>query len=171
MVKDTDAVVYGEEALKVYDDWDGVSEVTSLPDHAAHRLVDKIIIEAESPKLHTAIICPPTIYGIGRGPSNRRGHQLYELARCTLERKKGFQVGSGKTHWTNIHVYDMSRCYLALVKAAMEGGGTASWGREGYYFTENGDHIWGNISKKVAHVSLVYIFVCNSLLFRISVLE
>ena len=153
MFKDTEINAYGESSSKVYDDWDGISEVISLPDHASHRLVDKIVIEADSPGLRTAIVSPPTIYGVGRGPVNRRGHQLYELARCTLERKKGLQVGAGKAYWTNIHVHDMSKCYLGLVRAALQKSEEATWGEQGYYFTENGEHVWGDTSSKVAKVS------------------
>lgn len=153
LFKDLERKVFGETSSKVYDDWDGIQEVTSIPDFAPHRIVDKVIIEADSPKTRTAIVCPPTIYGPGRGPSSRRGHQLYELARCTLEEKKGVQVGAGKTHWTNVHVYDMSKCYLKLVEAAAQGGGKATWGEEGYYFTESGEHVWGQISKSVTLVA------------------
>ena len=123
-----------------------------MPDRASHRNVDKIILSAGAEHAHirTAIVCPPTIYGQGRGPGNQRGHQLYELSRCTLEKKHGIQVGSGKTYWTNVHVYDLSDCYLKLVEAAVAGVGNAVWGAEGYYFTENGEHQWGHIAKIVA---------------------
>lgn len=87
--QDTECKTFGDASTKVYDDWDGVGELTSLPDYAPHRQVDKIVFEAHDPHVRTAIVSPPTIYGVGRGPSNRRGHQLYELARCTLKRGKG----------------------------------------------------------------------------------
>ena len=158
MYKDVEAMMnsrpskLGEAAEdhEVHNDWDGILKVTSLPDYAPHRAVDKLVIEANGPTLKTAIVCPPTIYGVGRGVGNTRGHQLYELARCTLQRKQGFQVGAGRTRWTNIHVHDMSKCYLKLVEAASIGGGQATWGDEGYYFTENGEHVWGDVSKAVA---------------------
>ena len=150
LYKDLERKTFGEAATKIYDDWDGIEEVTSLPDFAPHRVVDKIIIEADGPNLKTAIVCPPTIYGTGRGPDNQRGHQLYELARCTLETKHGLQVGAGETFWPNVHVYDMSKVYLKLVEAAVQGGGKATWGKEGYYFTENGEHVWGKVAKAVA---------------------
>ena len=37
---------YGVRAEKVFDDWDGVKGVTSLPDAAPHRNVDKIVLAA-----------------------------------------------------------------------------------------------------------------------------
>ena len=148
--KDMDRKTFGEASTEVFDDWDGIDTITSLPDFALHRTVDKIVLAANCSSLKTAIVCPPTIYGVGRGPGNQRGHQLYELARCTLEKKHGLMVGSGETFWPNVHVHDMSKCYLKLVAAAADGGVGAKWGHEGYYFTENGEHVWGKVAQEVA---------------------
>ncbi|KAL9610841.1 MAG: hypothetical protein Q9167_004481 [Letrouitia subvulpina] len=149
---DVERQVYGEASTKVYDDWDGIGEVTSLPDFAPHRNVDKIILAAGSDGSHvkTAIVAPPTIYGRGRGPGNQRSIQVPDLAKSTLEQKHGVQVGAGKTFWNNVHVHDLSGIYVKLVEAAVSGGGQASWGKEGYYFAENGEHIWGKIAQLTA---------------------
>lgn len=149
-VADIDRKTYGEMSTKIYDDWDGIGEVTSLPDHAPHRKNDKNVINADGPKVKTAIVCPPTIYGPGRGPGNQRSHQIPELVRSMLEEKKGLQVGDGENLGPNVYIHDLSDCYVKLVEAAVEGGGQATWGKEGYYFAENGEHIWGRISKAVA---------------------
>lgn len=56
----------GEWSEKQYDDWEGVEELTSLPDQAFHRNVDKLVLEAgtQHPNaIKTALVCPPTIYG------------------------------------------------------------------------------------------------------------
>ena len=37
---------YGTKSDKVYDDWDGIKEMISLPDYALHRNVDKIVLGA-----------------------------------------------------------------------------------------------------------------------------
>lgn len=150
---DVERQTFGEASAKVYDDWEGVGEVTSLPDYASHRKVDQVILAAgteNESRVKAAIVCPPTIYGQGRGPGNQRSIQLPELSRHTLERKKGIQIEGGRAYWTHIHVYDLSRCYLALVEAAVDHGGKATWGKEGYYFTENGEHIWGETGKIIA---------------------
>ncbi|KAI7522723.1 NAD(P)-binding protein, partial [Hortaea werneckii] len=133
---------YGEALDKVYDDLKNVSEVTSLPDFAPHRNVDKIVLQAgteHQDRVKTAIVSPPTIYGPGRGPGNKRSHQVPELARSTLERGAGLKVGAGKTFWGDVHVHDLSDLYLKLVEEAAAGGSTAewpgkpaTWGAEGY---------------------------------------
>lgn len=157
---DVKSGTYGEALDKVYDDLEGVSEVTSLPDDAPHRVVDKIVLKAgteHAGRVKTAIVCPPTIYGRGRGPGNKRSHQVPELCRSILERGYGFKVNAGKTLWGNVHVHDLSDLYLKLVESAAAGGSTAEWpgkpalwGAEGYYFCENGEHVWGDVSQRVA---------------------
>ena len=153
LYKDIDSNTYGEASSHVYNDWDNLSDVTNLPDHAPHRVVDKIILQAgteHADKVKTAIVCPPTIYGRGRGPDNPRSHQVPELTRCTIQQGHGFHVGAGKTYWSNVHVQDLAQCYLKLVEAAINGGKPATWGPEGYYFTENEDFVWGDVSQWVA---------------------
>ncbi|WPH02885.1 NAD(P)-binding protein [Acrodontium crateriforme] len=144
----------------VYDDLEGVAAVTSLPDDAPHREVDKIVLAAgteHAGSVKTAIVCPPTIYGTGRGPAKTRSHQVPELARSTLEKGHGIQVNAGQTYWGNVHIHDLSALYLKLVEEAAAGGKTADWqgkpavwGAEGYYFCENGEHVWGDVSKWIA---------------------
>ena len=152
-VADIDRKTYGEKSDKIFNDWEGIEEVVSLPDHAPHRRNDKNVIDADGRKVRTAIVNPPTIYGPGRGPGNQRSHQIPELARSVLEKKEGFQVGEGQNMGPHIHAHDLSDCYVKLVEAAAEGGGRATWGREGYYFAENGELIWGNVSKAVAQAA------------------
>lgn len=145
---------------KVYDDLEGVKDVTSLPDDALHRNIDKIVLEAgteHSDRVKTAIVCPPAIYGIGRGPDNQRSIQLPGLCAATLELGYAIKVNEGKTNWGNVHVHDLSDLYLKLVEEAAAGGETAdwagkppTWGAEGYYFCENGEHVWGEVSQWVA---------------------
>jgi len=160
MFQDTDTSTYGEANDKIYDDLEGVAEVTSLPDHASHRTVDQLVLAAGSQhcdRIKTAIVCPPTIYGKGRGPGNVRSHQVPALCQSTLEKGEGIMVGEGKTYWSNVNVHDLSALYLKLVEEAAMGGSTREWpgkpdvwGAKGYYFAENGEHVWGDVSRAIA---------------------
>jgi len=144
---------YSKVSSKIYNDLEGVGDVTTVPNNAPHRNVDKIILETgtkDPSKAMTAIVCPPCIYGKGRGPGNQRSIQIPDLVKGTLEKKVGIQVEEGKAYWSNVHVHDLSDCYLKLVEAAVDGGGKATWGKEGYYFTENGEHPWGDAAKAIA---------------------
>jgi nucleoside-diphosphate-sugar epimerase len=154
-VDDLIAKAYGVEGSKVYDDWDGIDKVTSLPDQAWHRNVDKIVLAASTEtsskgKVKTAIVCPPTIYGVGRGPVKTHSDQWPRMAQAVLKRGKGFMVGEGKNKWTHIHVHDLSNLYLRLVEEAAKGGGDATWDDKGYYFSESGEYVWGEMAAKIA---------------------
>lgn len=143
----------GQPLDKIYDDWDGIGEVTHLPDQAWHREVDKIVLAAHAQsggKVNTAIVCPPTIYGPGRGPGNQKSDQVYKMAKAVMQRGKGFVVEDGKNTWTSIHVHDLSAVYTKLTEAAVSGGGKATWNDKGYYFAENGEFRWGDMAQKVA---------------------
>ncbi|KAL4768331.1 transcription factor/nuclear export subunit protein 2-domain-containing protein [Aspergillus nidulans var. acristatus] len=152
-VEDFRTNTWGLERAKQHDDWDGVDELLNLPDDSLHRNVDKIVIEAgrRAPdSVKVAIVCPPTIYGPGRGPGNQKSVQAYWLAAAVLKRKKGFLVGEGKNVWHQIHVQDLSDLYRRLGDAAAAGGGKATWNDKGYYLAENGPFVWGDIQRAIA---------------------
>lgn len=91
------------------------------------------------------------VTGVGRGPSLTRGRQVYELAKATLELKKGPILGDGKARWNNIHVHDLADAFVLLTEAAANGKTDEGlWGDKGYYFTENGEHYWGLLSEWIA---------------------
>jgi hypothetical protein len=94
--KDMETNTYGEPPSQPpYDDLDKVYDLTHLPDAAFHRNVDKIALGASSGATKTAIVCPPTIYGPGRGPGNKTSRQVYHLARVTLEKGQAPLIGKG----------------------------------------------------------------------------
>jgi nucleoside-diphosphate-sugar epimerase len=147
---------FGTELSKVYNDWDGVDEVTSMPDSALHRHVDKAVLKLSSANpqvVKTAIVCPPTIYGPGRGPDNQRSVQAYIAAKATLQRKQGFLPLKGDNVWHGVHVHDLSNLYLLLGEAAAIGGGKATWNENGYYFAENGSFTWKSILERIAQIA------------------
>ncbi|KEQ84826.1 NAD(P)-binding protein [Aureobasidium pullulans EXF-150] len=152
MYTDLDQKIFGEDATKIHDDWDNIQEmITGIPDHAPHRNVDKVVQSVRDGKaVKSAIVCPPCIYGAGRGTGNQTSVQVPLLAQNTLKQGHGIQVGAGKTFWTQIHVHDLSDLYLKLVEAAAADGGSATWNDEGYYFCESGDLVWGEVAHQVA---------------------
>ncbi|KAL4966756.1 putative nucleoside-diphosphate-sugar epimerase [Aspergillus stella-maris] len=151
-VEDFRTNTWGLERSKQHDDWDNVDELLNLPDDSLHRNVDKIIIDAgkKNPDgVKVAIVCPPTIYGPGRGPGNQKSVQAYWFAKAVLQRKKGFIVGEGKNYWHQIHVQDLSDLYRLLGDEAAAGGGKATWNDKGYYLAENGPFVWGDIQRAI----------------------
>lgn len=154
--EDFDANTYGIKRELIFDDWDGIKKVTTIPDQAVHRNVDKVILAAHksSANIRTAIVCPPCIYGPGRGPDNQRSVQVYDMAKAALTRHKGFIVNEGENLWTEVHVQDLSDVFVGLVTAALEGERSkATWNEEGYYFAENGEFAWGDIGRDITNIA------------------
>ncbi|OJJ44218.1 hypothetical protein ASPZODRAFT_101064 [Penicilliopsis zonata CBS 506.65] len=155
---DLDKGVFGEAGDKIYDDWDGVEELVNLPAHAFHRNVDEIVLatqEKTGGAVRTALVCPPTIYGRGRGPLSQRGRQVYSLAQMTLLLNKAPIIGAGKAIWNNIHLYDLSDLWILLVEAALAGRSDEGlWGSKAYYLTENGEHAWGTLAHQLAQAAV-----------------
>lgn len=146
---------YGQSPLpeQKYHDIDDVEKILSLPDDADHRNVDKIVQAAVSDSVRVAIVCPPTIYGVGSGAANTRSVQVPDMIKGTLE--KGFApvVEPGGTEWDNVHVQDLGRLFTLLVEAALDpakNGDPEVFGRHGYYFAENGSHRWADVASWVA---------------------
>ncbi|KAL2847619.1 hypothetical protein BJX68DRAFT_268015 [Aspergillus pseudodeflectus] len=140
-----------EDGVRVLDDWEGISELRSLPDDAPHRDVDKFVLSSGSDTIKTAIVCPSTVYGPGRGPVSQRSAQIPGYTRLILQSGRGLQFADGKTFWNAVHVYDLSRLYVSFVEDAIapEGQGKATWNEDGYYLVESGIYHWGDIAKRI----------------------
>lgn len=155
--KDVESKTWGEPNSQApYNDLAGVSALTSLPDFAFHRNVDKIILAAGSDAVKTAIICPPTIYGTGRGPGNQRSIQLPNLVARALWDGEAPIVGRGLSEWDNVHIYDLSDLYVLLVDAIAANNKDLDkelWGAKGYYLAENGHHVWGDVTRQVVNIA------------------
>ncbi|KAL2210611.1 nucleoside-diphosphate-sugar epimerase [Sarocladium strictum] len=151
---------FGEPDDKVFDDLDGVDELVNLPAEAFHRDVDEIVLKAgtdHADRVKTAIICPPTIYGQGRGPVSGRGRQVYQLTSFILREGYVPRIGRGLARWNNVHVHDLSTALAQLVDAGTDLQKHQQsadlqrelWGAHGYFLTENGEHTWGDLAVQI----------------------
>ncbi|OBR07290.1 Nucleoside-diphosphate-sugar epimerase [Colletotrichum higginsianum IMI 349063] len=143
----------GEASDLVFNDLAGIAELRSFIQGHPSRGVDNYIIKvaADEPKINTALVFPPIIYGKGTGPVNRRSVQIPSLAKATLDRRRGVQVGRGLSRWGNVHVQDVSRLIFRLVEKAAEAKGEEQvWNSNGLYLTGVGEIPFGEISKLVA---------------------
>lgn len=149
-----------------YDDIEDVAKVTSLPDEAMHRPVDKIVLAAAAPSIQTAIVSPPCIFGPGRGPANTRSIQMiqvYDMVRFSL--REGFApvVGTGLAEWDHVHVHDLSDLMVRLAETAAQDGdgaglarGPKVFGERRYFFCEAGSHRWGDVARCKLHTLTTY---------------
>ncbi|KAH8819898.1 hypothetical protein F5884DRAFT_718613 [Xylogone sp. PMI_703] len=149
---------YGQSTAKVFNDLEGLQEVLAVPDFAhargAENAVRAIGIEAPE-RVRTAVVSTGSAYGLGRGIVKYRATAIHQLVKCTLHRGHALKVGEGKAAWRHVHVQDLSDLYLKLVEHAAAGGnetedGPAVWGgSDGFYFAENGEHVWGEFARSV----------------------
>jgi nucleoside-diphosphate-sugar epimerase len=144
----------GEWDERQFNDWEGVAELTGLPDPAFHRNVDKIVLgagAAHPDAVKVAIVCPPTIYGPGRGPGSGRSRQAYELARLILRRGIVPIVGAGRARWNSVHVHDLSDAFALLADdataAVARNHSDEVWGPHVYHLAENGEFVWGDLAR------------------------
>jgi hypothetical protein len=145
-----------QASSKVYDDWEGVSEVVGLPDDAMHMNVDRVILNtaSENPSIRTAIVAPPLIYGVSANKNAARERSAArQMVIDILKHGKGFFINEGKARWNTVHVDDLARLYLILVEQAAQGGGKATWGSESYYFAENGDVCFEELAKEISRIA------------------
>ncbi|RSL98264.1 hypothetical protein CEP52_010425 [Fusarium oligoseptatum] len=142
----------GSAGDNVYNDLSGIESIQSLIRQHPSRAVDNYMlsVSSDTPHVKTAVVIPPIIYGQGRGPVNQRSIQIPELAKLTLQRGKGLQVGEGLSRWGNVHIQDLSQLIIRLVERAVAGvddGNT--WGPNGLYFTGVGELSFGEISRRI----------------------
>lgn len=140
----------GEHSDREYNDWTAVQDLTGLPSDAFHKNVDDLVLRAGSDSVKTAILCPPTIYGRGRGPSHTRSRQAYELAHLILTGGYVPIIGQGKARWNNVHVADLAQLFVLLTEAAVSGKTDSElWNETGYYLVENGEHVWADLARSM----------------------
>lgn len=126
-----------------------------MPAAAFHRNVDEIVLRAgtdHADSVKTAIISPPTIYGLGRGPGSSRSRQVYALASFVLTEQYCPRSGKGLSRWNHVHIQDLSLLFELLVKAALDPSQRNNreiWGPHGYFLAENGEHVWGEVSAAI----------------------
>lgn len=141
---------YGKYLEKEFNDWEGVQELVIIPDSAPHRQADKIVLAAASDHVKTAIVCPSTLYGEGRGEGNPRSMQINEVVRIFLMLGEAFKV-EGANVWHEIHVQDLTDLYIRLGESTVNGE-PATWNEKGYYLSENGSFAWGDICQAIAEI-------------------
>lgn len=115
--------------------------------------MDKIVQSNISDSLKLAIVCPPTIYGLGSGPVKTLSQQVPGLVRATLKAGYAPIAGKGLTEWDNVHIDDVSDVFVKLVDASQDPSKRDDpeiFGLNGYFFAAGGSHLWSDVAKWVA---------------------
>lgn len=144
----------------IYNDLN-VEQIESLPPTALHRDVDLAVVEADQEGYaKTYIILPSTIYGIAShslteaGISNPHSIQIPSLIMAALARGQAGVVGKGLAIWPDVSIDDTADQFILLFDKIVSDGDKVGHGREGFYFGENGEHAWLEISQAIGEVLL-----------------
>jgi len=140
----------------IYDDLNA-EQIESLPPTQLHRDVDLTILDADPEGyIRSYIVLPSTIYGIASTPlvdsgiQNSISIQIPRLIRASLSRGQGGVVGKGLSMWPDVHIDDVADLYILLFDTILSNPELVAHGHEGFYFGENGEHTWYEISKEIA---------------------
>jgi hypothetical protein len=128
-----DPTYLGKLNPKVWSDISNIDEITSRPDGELHRQTEKYlqsVVAKHNDKLKIAIICPPDIYGPGRGPGRQQSVYFPVFVKEMEKVGPPFYVGEGTNTRSWVHIEDLMAVYLKLVEAAVAGGGNVDWGKE-----------------------------------------
>ncbi|KAF2683071.1 NAD(P)-binding protein [Lentithecium fluviatile CBS 122367] len=173
IVSDWDTPTYlGKLNPKIWSDTTDLAEISSLPDHALHRNTEKILndtIAQHSDQINIAIMCPPDIYGKGKGLAKTWSAFIPMFVQeCKNLEVAGFYYGEGTNTRSWVHIDDLMTVYLKVVEAAAAGGGGFDWGKEGYYFagTQEVSHI--DIARATDAILKKHNFVEGSELAQVS---
>ncbi|CAH0044369.1 unnamed protein product, partial [Clonostachys solani] len=136
----------------IWDDLDDIASIKSIIKSNPTRVVDNYMMSVaqSSSYIQTAVVYPPVIYGLGRGPVNQRSVQIPDLVEASLKRRRAFRLGPGLNRWGNIHIRDLSEMILRLIEKAVEGNqDTNVWGKDGIYLTGVGELLLPDTSIEV----------------------
>jgi nucleoside-diphosphate-sugar epimerase len=109
------------------------------PRVAVNRFVRQAAIDKG---IRSIVICPPMIYGTGRG-LQPDSDQIPKLMALSKQVGAGVYFGKGLNHYSNVHIDDLVDLYvLALEKAP---GGS-------FFFAENGHASFKEIAERISRV-------------------
>ncbi|KAF7338105.1 NAD(P)-binding protein [Mycena venus] len=135
---------------RVWSDVDDIEEIAALPENRIHRHVDKIVFEAAATHgahIHTAIMCPPDIYGKGHGPRITQSFMVPFFYDSILAHKSAFYVAKGENTRSLVHIQDVMSLYVSVVEEAVSSLETGTvraeyWGKNGFYFNSSSELAW-----------------------------
>lgn len=143
---------------KVWSDTDAASlaEIRTLPGYALHRNTEKILHAAAADKdINIAVMCPPDIYGRGKGLVKTKSALIPMFVRESRELGNVFYYGEGGNTRSWVHVDDLMRLYLRVVEAAAMSDREEVkryFGENGYYFASTQEHSHIEVARTVGRL-------------------
>ncbi|KAI4605950.1 hypothetical protein J4E83_010376 [Alternaria metachromatica] len=128
---------------RIWSDKTSLGEIRQLPPTALHRNTETILhdtIAKHGDRINIAIMCPPDIYGKGKGLVKTHSALIpfFIHAAKGLESGKPFYYNEGANTRSWVHINDLMRLYLHVVEAAASSLSSNSDSSSGDFFNENG---------------------------------
>lgn len=152
-----DATYLGKLNPKIWSDISSLPEIRQLPLTALHRNTEAILhdtVAKHGGRINIAIMCPPDIYGKGKGLAKTHSALIPLFVSEILN--KGGKVaycneGTCTRSW--VHIDDLMRLYLHVVEAAASGNKPDQYFNDnGYYFASTQEHSHIETAKATAEI-------------------
>lgn len=137
-----------------------LEELRALPDEALHRNTEKILHAAAQEEsdsgVRIAIVCPPDIYGKGKGLVKTHSALVPYLVKESRKLGHVFYANEGTNTRSWVHIDDLMRLYLKIVEAAAadkDAEVKRLWfGENGYFFAATQEHEHIDVVRKAGEV-------------------
>jgi hypothetical protein len=140
---------------KIWSDITSLPEIRQLPPAALHRNTETVLhdtIAKHGDKINIAIMCPPDIYGKGKGLAKTQSafvpffiKEVKNIGGKVVYHNQGTNTRS----W--VHVDDLMRLYLHVVEAAASNS-KDFFNENGYYFASTQEHSQLDVAKAAGEI-------------------
>ncbi len=129
----------GELSEDVFDE---TTEFEPSSGRAPRVAINTRVLAGADTGVHSVIICPSLIYGLGHGVSK---HSMQVPWLIDLARKLGAakHIGPGANTWSNVHIDDLVDLYLLALDKAPAGA---------FYFAENGENSMREVCEAISRM-------------------
>jgi hypothetical protein len=142
---------------KIWSDISSLPEIRRLPPAALHRNTETILhdtIAKHSDSINIAIMCPPDIYGKGKGLAKTQSALIPFFVK-EVKNMGGkviyYNEGTNTRSW--VHIDDLMRLYLHVVEAAASNSVPENFFNDnGYYFASTQEHSHLDVAKAAGEI-------------------
>ncbi len=124
------------------DVFDDDTPVVPSPARKARVALNTFILASAKRNIHSIVICPSLIYGLGLGvdPHSMQVPWLIDLAR---KEGIGKHIGPGTNIWSNVHISDLADLYSLAISKAPAGS---------FYYAENGENSMLEMTESISYM-------------------
>ena len=126
----------GEPVENVFDEYTSFNPSSGRVDRVR---INEYVLAATEKNIHSVILCPSLIYGIGRGIS-LDSMQVPWLMNVARKYGVAKHIGSGRNLLSHVHIDDLVNLYLLAMDKAPPGS---------FYFVENGENSMRDVCRAI----------------------